>query len=61
MSETGHDSAVLLKTQRLGMVLKLRVQTYDITTPLTTEKHQRANGASAMGWVFRGKEIYNSA
>jgi hypothetical protein len=32
MSETGHDSAVLLKTQRFGRVLTLKVQRCDIAT-----------------------------
>ena len=47
MSETACDFAVLLKTQRLGWVLTVKVQTYDITAPLKSTNARTV--LSAMG------------
>ena len=53
MSETGVDSAVLLKTQHLGRVLTLTVQTHDTTTP---QKSTNARTApSPRAYVFQGQ------
>jgi hypothetical protein len=52
MSETGADSAVLLKTQRFGRVLTLTVQKCDITAPLKSTNARTV--PSALRWVFKG-------
>jgi hypothetical protein len=53
MSETGADFAVLLKTQRLGRVLTLKVQRCDITSPLKSTNARTV--PSALRWVFKGQ------